>query len=467
MEPVRKPLDKDRIKEMLASEDQSTRIAAFRALCMEKFEAAEELFQNRIEPNIEKYRKGDMTLRLTDEKGNPLKNQRVKINQTGHDFKYGANIFLLDEFPTEEENAKYRDFFHRYFNLATVPFYWKELEPEQDKPRYAADSYKIHRRPAPDLCVAYCEEKGIMPKLHCLFYDKFIPDWLPKQDEAEMKRLYEKRFAEIAERYKDKMYEFEVTNELLDEWKWDAQSILCSKRDTPLWAYELARKYFPDQTLVINESNRTPEIGEQDYRSPYFLFIDGLLAKGASIDKIGIQNHIFCSTRFKQEDVIWNYLQYFDPEKLLNGLGYLAEFGKPLEITEITIPTFGEGEEAEQLQADLLNRLYHVWFSIPAMETLVYWNTVEGMAYRRPDGASDENRVRGGIFRRDLTPKKAALELKRLFTEEWHTEAELITDENGEITFRGFYGDYTAEMNGKTAKFGLHKKDSSAQELKI
>ena len=467
METVRKPLDKDRIKEMLASEDQSTRIAAFRALCMEKFEAAEELFQNRVEPNIEKYRKGDMTLRLTDDKGNPLKNQKVRINQIGHDFKYGANIFLLDEFSTEEENVKYREFFHQFFNLATVPFYWKELEPEQDKPRYAADSYKIHRRPAPDLCVEYCEEKGILPKLHCLFYDKFIPDWLPKQDEAEMKRLYEKRFAEIAERYKGKMYEFEVTNELLDEWKWDAQSVLCSKRDTPLWAYELARKYFPEETLVINESNRTPEIGEQDYRSPYFLFIDGLLAKGASIDKIGIQNHIFCSTRFKQEDVIWNYLQYFDPEKLLNGLGYLAEFGKPLEITEITIPTFGEGEEAEQLQADLLNRLYHVWFSVPAMETLVYWNTVEGMAYRRPDGASDENRVRGGIFHRDLTPKKAALELKRLFTEEWHTEAELTTDENGEITFRGFYGDYTAEMNGKTAKFGLHKKDPSAQELKI
>ena len=70
MENIRKHLDRDRIKEMLASEDQSTRIAAFRALCMEKFEASEELFKNRVEPDIEKYRKGDMTLRLTDEKGN-------------------------------------------------------------------------------------------------------------------------------------------------------------------------------------------------------------------------------------------------------------------------------------------------------------------------------------------------------------------------------------------------------------
>ena len=460
-------LDLELIRQQLESEDEKIRIGAFRALCMEKFDAAEELFKNQIEPSIEQHRKGDCTLRLTDKDGKPLANQRIRVNQISHDFKYGANIFLLDEFRTEEENQKYRDAFHQYFNLATVPFYWAELEPEQDKPRYAADSYKIHRRPAPDLCVEYCEEKGILPKLHCLFYDKFIPSWLPKQDEAEMRRLYEKRFAEIAQRYAGKMYEFEVTNELLDEWKWDAQSILCSKKETPLWAYELARKYFPNETLVINESNRTPEIGEQDYRSPYFMFIENLLLKGASIDKIGIQNHIFCSTRYAQKDVIHNYLQYFDPEKLLRGLGYLSEFGKPLEITEITIPTFGESEEAEQLQADLLNRLYHVWFSIPAMETLVYWNTVEGMAYRRPDGASDENRVRGGIFHRDLTPKKAALELKRLFTEEWHTEAVLTTNEEGEVSFRGFYGDYEAEIDGKALAFGLHKGQNDFQNLKI
>ena len=209
---------------------------------MEQYDKKLPKYEAQISSDIEKYKKGDCVLKLIDKDGKPLANTKVTINQTGHDFKYGANIVLLDEFQTEEENQKYREFFHQFFNLATVPFYWAELEPEQDKPRYAADSYKIHRRPAPDLCVEYCEEKGILPKLHCLFYDKFIPAWLPKQDEAEMKRLYEKRFAEIAERYAGKMYEFEVTNELLDEWKWDAQSILCSKRDTPLWAYELARK---------------------------------------------------------------------------------------------------------------------------------------------------------------------------------------------------------------------------------
>ena len=51
------------------------------------------------------------------------------------------------------------EIFKEYFNLATVPFYWNSLEPQENKPRFEKDSEKIYRRPAPDLCLEYCEEK--------------------------------------------------------------------------------------------------------------------------------------------------------------------------------------------------------------------------------------------------------------------------------------------------------------------
>lgn len=452
----------DAIKEMLASDDVKVKIKGFRQLCMEKFDAKPEIFE-QADASIEKHRKGDCHICFTDGAGVPVSGKKVRVVQRTHDFKYGANMLLLDEFKTEEENQGYRDMFHQYFNLATVPFYWAELEPEQGKLRFAADSPKIYRRPAPDLCVDYCNEHGILPKLHCLFYDKFIPSWLPKRDEEAMKALYEKRFAQIAERYCGKMYEFEVSNELLDEWRWEdgMSSILTEKRDTPIWAYKLARKYFPNEKLVVNEGNRVPEVAEQDYRSPYFMYLESLLLKGASFDKIGVQNHIFCGTRGPQETEIFRFLQFFDPEKVVKGLGYLAEFGKPLEITEVTIPTFGEGEEAEELQADILRCLYRLWFSIPSMESVVYWNTVEGMAYVKPNGISTENMVRGGLFHRDLTPKKSALALKDLFQKEWHTELELVTDKNGCIDFRGFYGDYAVQVDGTEYCIGLHKDSAN------
>lgn len=461
-------MDMNKIKEMLASSDTQQRNAAFRALCMEKFEARKDIFEEQVAPNIEKFRKGNHTFRLTTKDGAPLASKKIRVSQKKHDFQYGANILLLDEFSTDSENKLYRETFKQYFNMATIPFYWGDLEPIKNKPRYAANSPKIYRRPAPDLCVDYCHESGISPKLHCLFYDKFIPDWLPKNDEATMKALYEKRFCEIAERYTGKLCEFEVTNELLDEYRWgNVQSVLSHKKDSPLWAYQLARKYFPHEKLVINEGNRIPEIADMDYRSPYFMLIDGLISKGATIDKIGCQNHIFCGSKGPQNEQIFNFLQFYDPERVLKGWGYLSEFGKPLEVTEITIPTFGDDDEAEELQADILRALYRLWFSVPQMESIIYWNTVEGMAYVKPSGISTENLVRGGLFHRDLSPKKSALALKKLFDEEWHTECELVTDYGGYATLRGFYGDYVADVEGINVSFGIHKNTSDITEISI
>lgn len=434
--------------------------AEMRQKCLSPFLEQEALYKERICPNIEKYRKGDFRLRLTDRDGKPLAGVTVEVRQETHDFKYGANIFMLDEFPTDAENAAYRALFHRYFNLATVPFYWGGIEPKEGHPRYAADSEKVARRPAPDLCMDYCREHGIAPKLHCLFYDKWIPSWLPKTDADAMRRLYEKRFGEIAARYKDALYEVEVVNEMLEEQYWKTQSVLCAERDIVEWAFALARKHFPQSKLVFNEGCRVPFIAAADYRDPYILMLDRAIARGASVDKIGIQNHIFCGATCPQEEDIDDKLRWMDPVKQIKAMDVLSSFGKPLEITEVTVPTVGTGDEAEALQAEILRYLYTLWFSIPQMETVVYWNTVEGTAWNAPNGAWRENDCRGGLFRRDFTPKPAADMLYHLFHEEWCTKLTVTTDENGCADLRGFYGDYTAAANGTPFTFGIHRGDA-------
>ena len=106
-------------------------VAEFRAACMEKFDACSHITGERARKNIEQYRKGDRTLRFVDKDGEPLKNVQVKVSQRTHDFKHGANVFLLDGFGDEERNVKYRESFSKFFDLATVPFYWDALEPEK------------------------------------------------------------------------------------------------------------------------------------------------------------------------------------------------------------------------------------------------------------------------------------------------------------------------------------------------
>lgn len=441
-----------------------------RELYMKVYNEHKDEVDARISSGIEKNRKGWCKVRLTDENGKPLSGKKIKLTQKTHDFKYGANIFMLDEFKDEADNAEYRRFFKEYFNLATVPFYWKDLEPTEGKPRYDKDSEKVYRRPAPELCMEYCEENGITPKLHCLVYENWAPDWLIKLPLDEVKKKYEERFRQISERFSGRMLEFEVINELLCEQGWNHKTALSEERDIVEWSFNTARKYFPNETLVINESNPIQDLARSDYRQPYFMMIENALLKGVQIDKIGLQNHLFTgvSAHTPEEydkSVRWD-ANMNNPMTHFKGLDIIAELELPLEFTEVTVPTFGDTEEDEELQADMLKLWYSVWFSHPAVDTIVYWNTVDGYAYAG-NSNWNENNCRGGLFHHDLTPKKSALMLKRLFGEIWHTDLELTTDKNGYVEFRGFYGDYAVESDEAKFEIGLHKNEGNSFELSL
>ncbi len=439
-----------------------------RRLYMAAYEANKDTIDRRTAAGIEQHRKGDCLLKVLDSSGRPVPKAKVRIVQKQHDFRYGANIFMLDEFPHEEQDAQYRAMFKDHFNLATVPFYWDALEPEEGRLRFAKDSEKIYRRPAPDLCLEYCREHGISPKLHCLFYDKFTPQWTIPLSREEMEAKLEIRIRQIAQRYRGKLYEFEVVNELLCFW--DEKTKLFLRKDLVNWAFDLARKYLPEETLVINEAASLAEIGGRRHRHAYYQLVENALLKGASIDKIGVQNHLFTGVAAHSDEEydasIREGVSMNDVQACLDGLDVLAELGLPVEITEVTVPTFGDSPEHERLQADMLRLWYTAWFSHPAVHEVVYWNTVDGYAYTgNPNWV--ENNCRGGLFHHDLTPKESARMLKKLFDEVWHTELDRALDPDGCIAFRGFYGTYELQIDGKVYPFGLHKDQSGCVEVRI
>ena len=109
----------------------------------------------------------------------------------------------------------------------------------------------------------------------------------------QMEYYYEKRISEIAERYAGKMYEFEVINETMSTKWWHDQSVISSKRDVVEWAFSLAKKYLPNEKLIINEGYPLYEAAAMDYRSGYFLQIEKCLLNKTPIDKIGTQHHIW------------------------------------------------------------------------------------------------------------------------------------------------------------------------------
>ena len=148
------------------------------------FEENKTYMEDRITSGIEANRKGLAQLVFVDKDGNPVTNVHVEVRQKTHDFRFGANCFMIDELETDDKNAEYKKRFKELFNLATIPFYWSDLEPEQGKPRFSKDSPKIYRRPAPDLCLEFCDENGIEPKLHCLNYDQWTPLWVKDEPQT-------------------------------------------------------------------------------------------------------------------------------------------------------------------------------------------------------------------------------------------------------------------------------------------
>jgi len=428
-----------------------------RDMVMENFDKYRDYTADRVFHDTEKNRKGYAYLTLKDAQGKPLSGVRVKAVQKSHDFRFGANLFMLDEMETEEKNAIYRQYFRDTFNMATIPFYWNTLEPEQGKTRYEKDAPKIYRRPSPDLCLEFCEENGIEPREHALAYEHMFPEWLRGKSNREVKFLLEKRFAEIAERYAHRIPTIEVTNEMF--WGKGVTDFY-NAPDFIEWCFKTAEKYFPANELVINEV--TEVFSDPCYTTSYYYsIIEKELLKGARIDAIGMQYHCFQTRDKEQQNVRLRY----NPVNLFQTLDTYSVLGKPLQITEVSIAALSNDAEDEEVQAELLEKLYRIWFSHKNVEQIVYWNLPDGYAHGANSGDMQvgENRFYAGLLRFDLTPKPAYNILKKLIHEQWHTEAEMVTDQMGRACFKGFYGNYAlCVMQGNTEMkkdFHLSKKE--------
>ncbi|MCX6898538.1 MAG: endo-1,4-beta-xylanase [Verrucomicrobia bacterium] len=387
----------------------------------------------RIERNIEKYRKSDANIEVLDAAGKPVSGAKIELQQTGHEFLFGCNAFVLGQL--EKKEQRYEEAFAKIFNFATVPFYWEGIEPAQGELRYSEPARDMWRRPPPERFLPWAAKNNITLKGHPLLWHAYNPPWLPK-DADQLRSLYQKRFREIASRFGGKISIFDVVNE----------SLVCSKsyplltpdRDYVRWAFAEAAPLFPEKTtLMINEIT---EYNFKPYETnPYVEQIKKLLSQGAKIRGIGLQYHFF------RRQAVDKYLAdpKCDPAKLLDLYEKFSEFNLPLYITEITFPS--AGEDGDALQAEVVSDHYRLWFAAPKMAGITWWNLGDGTAVK------GENEAKGGLLDAEFKPKAAYRALDQFINKQWKTRADVRTDTQGRAQFRGFHGTYryVARVGGK------------------
>lgn len=270
--------------------------------------------------------------------------------------KYLGNVY---------SNSQAPDFLH----------YWNQVTPENAGKWGSVEAIRdVMNWTALDNAYALAKDNDLPFRFHVLIWGNQQPSWIENLPEAEQLEEIEEWFQEVANRYPD-IDMIEVVNEPLHDppntpgsgggnyinalggtgttgWDWVVN------------AFTLARQYFPNTPLMINDYNIINNWSNTyNYRE---LII--LLQEEGLIDKIGVQAHAF-TTANGSATTMENYLDA------------LAETGLPIVVTELDIDGLDDDVQLEEYQ-----RVFPVLWEHPAVEGITLWGWKVGM-WRTEQGA--------------------------------------------------------------------------------
>jgi endo-1,4-beta-xylanase len=387
-------------------------------------------------PGGPEHRLGTTTLTITDAAGAPLPETDVVVEQVRHAFVFGNIGFDLIGLANERVAPGDTQLAERYpevFNTATLPFYWRDFEPEPGRPR--TDEL---RRTA-----EWFRERGITVKGHPLAWHTLAPRWLLGRPLDEVEQALRARIRRDVSEFAGLIDTWDAINEVVIMPVFDAEE----NAITPLarargrihmvrLAFEEARAANPRATLLLNDF---------DLSSAYECLIEGVLEAGIAIDAIGLQTHMHQGFRGEEE--------------LVALTDRFARYGLPLHFTETSLVSgdlmpphiedlndwqvdeWPSTPDGEARQADELERHYRTLVGHPAVEAITYWGVTDRGAWLNAPI---------GLLRADGTPKPSFDALRDLVKGEWWVPPTTVrTDAAGQVSVRGFAGDYAVRRAGR------------------
>jgi GH35 family endo-1,4-beta-xylanase len=172
----------------------------------------EEKLMKQAEENIEKFRKGDVTIQFRSRDGKVISNAKVNISQKSHDFLFGCIIFDLIRGENTYKPDLFKERYKKIFNLAVFPFYWPSYEQRQGFTQWE-DMLPV---------IDWCKVNGITTKGHPLVWatQSGTPRWLAEYKVAETEELLKTRVINITSGFRDKIGLWDVVNEPVNVKTW-------------------------------------------------------------------------------------------------------------------------------------------------------------------------------------------------------------------------------------------------------
>lgn len=435
-----------RIKILFLSALLTTQVMFLAEGFSQDVEQTEAKLMKKAGDNIEKYRKGDVTIGFKTKDGKGISNLKVNVRQESHDFLFGCIIFDLIRNENTYKEDLFKERFRNIFNLAVFPFYWPGYESQQGFTAWADMLPTIE----------WCNTNGITTKGHPLVWatQSGTPMWLTEYTVKETEELLKSRVINITSGFRGRIELWDVVNEPVNvkTWKhkiqtfndrndWGVADTINLIADYVEDALRWANKGNPEATLMINEY-RT--LADHDVRKRYDDLLAELKERKVPLSGIGIQAH-----EPRQE--------WFSPLEVWKTFDQYQRFGYPIHITEFHpqssgVPITGNwrtGNWTPETQVEFTEQFVKLCFGHPAVASINWW------------GFSDRNiwLPGGGLVDEEYNPKPVYVMLDNLINHSWRTNGNYQTDNQGFVSFRGFYGKYKISVStpeGKVLVFPVH-----------
>ena len=360
---------------------------------------------------IDKYRKGNLQIAVSDKRGRPIKDAVVKVTMTRAAFRFGTCVnakFLLGTGP---DCDRYRANLVRLFNIAPA-------ENELKWPGWAASKSE-------GLAVAqWLRSHGLDVRGHNLVWPTW--QWSPPTLRADYEAHKAADGQQVARDWLAKTVKAHITDEVtalrgkVVDWDVINEPVLDHDYQDILGPDALAdwlrtvHAADPEARLTVNDDVTLYGQAPDEAVNQRVALFHSLLSAHAPVSGIGLESHI-------------SPLGIPSVQQIQRSFDTFGAFGLPLTITEYDFTS-----EDPALEADFTRDFLTLAFSHPAVSGFVLWGFWDGNHWLNNEP----------IYNKDWSLKPAGQQYINLVLNQWRTNAQGRTNGLGKYQTRAFLGDY-------------------------
>lgn len=282
--------------------------------------------------------------------------------------------------PLAKNSSKFLGCGWDYVQAPYFAGYWNQLTPGNAGKWGSVESVRGSMDWAVlDSAYSTSRKYGMKFKEHTLVWGAQQPSWIGTLDSASKRQEIEEWYAALASRY-DSIDYIDVVNEPIHNapngmvpWGTTTPNVNYADAlggagetgwDWILTAFRLARQYFPNSKLILNEYS----VINSASTTKQYIEIINLLKNENLIDGIGEQAHAFTTKGTSLE-------------LMKSNLDALAETGIPIYLTELDVDGLSDLEQLKEYQ-----RIFPMFWEHPAIEGITFWGYRYGV-WRNDEGA--------------------------------------------------------------------------------